>query len=55
MIDSAAAVPVPTADRGAGRRTSKWHGASGTGRFDGWRSGAARRDRDGAVVVESVI
>jgi hypothetical protein len=55
MIDLAAAVPVPTVDRGAGRRTSKRHSASGTGRCDGFRSCAARRARDGAVVVGSII
>lgn len=55
MIDSAAAVGVCTRSVDAGRRTTKRHSAGGTGRFGGWRSGAAERVQTAAGVAESVI
>ena len=39
----------------AGRCTSKGNSASGTGRFDGCRSGAARRRREVVVTIRSAI
>jgi hypothetical protein len=55
MIDPAAAGPGCARAADAGRRTANRHSAGGTGRFCGWRSGAAERVQAGAGIVESVI
>jgi hypothetical protein len=55
MVDFAAAGFgwIRTVD--AGRRTAKRHSGSATGRFGGWRSGAAGRFQPDPGVVKSTI
>jgi hypothetical protein len=55
MIDSAARVLAWPRTVDAGRRTRDRDSGEATGRFSGWRSGAAGRAQAGAGVVESVI
>src|SRR5687768_10645658 len=55
MIDSAARVPEWPRTVDAGRCPRDWHSGGATGRFSGYRSGAAGRAQAGAWVVESVI